>query len=1309
MEKIIVFIFSALIFFSPMFSGTGNNEGIGDAEVLLQSAGFPICLSFEHYKMQDGWTPVVLSLGELNCLLWMDESGRVLELRETGAPFVEPVCVIDVMNKSLRREADVLHFDVYEQNKVRTRWRLSPDKTAGTVAKKISFREKSGVELGLGTLRLQLKYVSWDLKEFSPGLFHVQFHGPMMAGHRPLVYEKAAGMIYSTHQWNNKLTLEQSRTQTVKPAAAAIPPQERAALIALYNSTGGDHWFESGSWKSGPLASDGFALPGTENNWEGITCDPYIPTVTLITLAHYGLNGTLPPELGNLANLLSLRLWANQLSGSIPPELGNLTNLQELLLHANQLSGNIPPELGNLANLQFLIFDWNQLSGSIPPELGNLANLQFLDLGDNQFSGSIPPELGNLTNLQELLLHANQLSGNIPPELANLAYLQGLGFFSNQLSGSIPPELGTLANLQWLSLGANQLSGIIPSELANLTNLKKLWLNENQISSGIPPELGNLVDLEELFLEGNQLSGSIPTELGNLAKLISLKLNSNQISGSIPSELGNLANLQYLWLNSNQLSGSIPSNLTNLTKLLNYHSDIRWNALYTNENILRSFLYSKQIGGYWENTQTIAPSNVTATSVSTTSIDINWTPIAYKYNAGGYRVFYSTSPGGPYIYFGITADKSASSLTITGLNPSPIYYFVVQTRTDPHGDNRNTVDSEYSAEVSASTVSLIISGIVNSGGKALPGVTITLSNGGGTATTDANGNYSVKVDYGWSGTATPSKAGYNFSPVNMSYTNVTVNQTNQNYIASLQTRTIVGKITRGGIGLPGVTITLSNCGGTATTDANGNYGLTVNYGWSGAATPSKAGNDFSPANRSYTNVTVNQNNQNYTVQNITIAGTVTSGGIGLPGVSITFYDDCDPILTDANGYYIITVHYGWTGTATPFKTEYNFSPANRSYTNVTINQTNQNYTALLQTITIAGTVTSGGIGLPGVNIALSNGGGAGTTDTNGNYGLTVNYGWSGTATPSKAGNDFSPANRSYFNVTINQTNQNYTALLQTRTIAGTVTSGGIGLPGVSITHSNGGGTATTDANGNYELTVPYGWFGTTTPSKAGYNFSPVNRSYSNVTVNQTNQDFLGNLITNLTLTSPNGGESWGLNTIRNIAWSSSGLSGNIRLELWKANKKLGAIAANIPISNGHYAWFVGNCGPEVAPTGNDYKVKIITANVLYNDSSNAAFSIVRPSLTLTAPRGGTNWKLGTTQNITWTSAGLTGNVKLLLFKGGVQVGVIARGIPITNGTYAWTVGKNSGGMAPVGSNYSVKIRSEDNRFYSSGSGAFTLQ
>jgi hypothetical protein len=40
--------------------------------------------------------------------------------------------------------------------------------------------------------------------------------------------------------------------------------------IALYNATVGDNWSDNSGWKTPPLPSDGFAMPGTENNWYGI-------------------------------------------------------------------------------------------------------------------------------------------------------------------------------------------------------------------------------------------------------------------------------------------------------------------------------------------------------------------------------------------------------------------------------------------------------------------------------------------------------------------------------------------------------------------------------------------------------------------------------------------------------------------------------------------------------------------------------------------------------------------------------------------------------------------------------------------------------------------------------------------------------------------------------------------------------------------------------------------------------------------------------------------------------------------------------
>jgi len=203
---------------------------------------------------------------------------------------------------------------------------------------------------------------------------------------------------------------------------ADIPTIERAALIAVYNSTDGDSWRFNTGW-NGAL--------GTECTWYGVTCSG--DHVTRLYLSY------------------------NQLTGSIPAELGNLTNLQELSLYYNQLTDSIPAELGNLTNLRELSLYYNQLTGSIPAELGNLTNLQELYLDGNQLTGSIPAELGNLTNLQELYLSYNQLTGNIPAELGNLIYLELLSLESNQLTGSIPVELMNMDSLYYINICGNKL------------------------------------------------------------------------------------------------------------------------------------------------------------------------------------------------------------------------------------------------------------------------------------------------------------------------------------------------------------------------------------------------------------------------------------------------------------------------------------------------------------------------------------------------------------------------------------------------------------------------------------------------------------------------------------------------------------------------------------------------------------------------------------------------------------------------------------------------------------------------------------
>lgn len=153
---------------------------------------------------------------------------------------------------------------------------------------------------------------------------------------------------------------------------------------------------------------------------------------------------------------------------------------------------------------------------------------------------------------------------------------------------------------------------------------------------------------------------------------------------------------------------------------------------------------------------------------------------------------------------------------------------------------------------------------------------------------------------------------------------------------------------------------------------------------------------------------------------------------------------------------------------------------------------------------------SSGEEIGGTTITFSNGEGFTTTDSSGYYSQKVKEGWSGTGTPSKAGYNFDPAYRDYSNIKRNQTNQDYTGILQTRTISGYIrTMSGSGFDGVTVVFDNGGGTETTDSSGYYEGEVTYGWSGTITPFKDGFSFVPAFRSNLKVVFNQSNQDYIG--------------------------------------------------------------------------------------------------------------------------------------------------------------------------------------------------------
>lgn len=168
----------------------------------------------------------------------------------------------------------------------------------------------------------------------------------------------------------------------------------------------------------------------------------------------------------------------------------------------------LPPEIGQLENLETLRVEGNQLT-SLPAEIGNLHNLTVLSLGVNQLS-SLPSEIFSLYNLQTLAINNNQLT-TLPRQIGNLRNLTTLILSNNHLS-SLPLEIIYLYQLEELSLGNNQLTSLAPS-IRNLSNLCRLRLENNLIAT-LPTEISQLEKLGTegciLQLEGNPLISPPP-------------------------------------------------------------------------------------------------------------------------------------------------------------------------------------------------------------------------------------------------------------------------------------------------------------------------------------------------------------------------------------------------------------------------------------------------------------------------------------------------------------------------------------------------------------------------------------------------------------------------------------------------------------------------------------------------------------------------------------------------------------------------------------------------------------------------------
>ncbi len=194
----------------------------------------------------------------------------------------------------------------------------------------------------------------------------------------------------------------------------------------------------------------------------------------------------------------------------------------------------------------------------------------------------------------------------------------------------------------------------------------------------------------------------------------------------------------------------------------------------------------------------LAPANTAPSSPTGFAAGFNLNGLTLVWNASSdsetpvsglsYNIRVGSTPGGCDVFSGAASASTGLrrlpaignaqkrlSWTISNIAAKPSYYCSVQA-----------IDTAYAG--SAWSAEAVVQGVKISGHVRTPaglaGVSVTADNNATYTTTDAAGYYELIVPSGWSGTVTPAKAGYWFSPADRGYSNVASDQTDQDFAAS---------------------------------------------------------------------------------------------------------------------------------------------------------------------------------------------------------------------------------------------------------------------------------------------------------------------------------------------------------------------------------------------------------------------------------------------------------------------------------------------------------------------------------------------
>lgn len=170
-------------------------------------------------------------------------------------------------------------------------------------------------------------------------------------------------------------------------------------------------------------------------------------------------------------------------------------------------------------------------------------------------------------------------------------------------------------------------------------------------------------------------------------------------------------------------------------------------------------------------------------------------------------------------------------------------------------------------------------------------------------------------------------------------------------------------------------------------------------------------------------------------------------------------------------------------------------------------------------------------------------------------------------------------------------------------------------------------------------------------------------------------------IRDLAVGSPNPGDVFAVGSTIPVRWSSGLASGTVKLELKRSGIVERTIASGVSVLSQAHDYII----PAGISASSDYRVSVTYEDNPAITQNSAVFGILM-GITVNTPPELTNYLIGDSSNITWSSL-FAGSVKIELLKNGVLDTVIAANTT-NDGSHTWAVDTVS---TSGGDDYTIKI------------------